>query len=138
MKVVLDTNVLISAFIYGGAPLRLVELAESGVLDVVTSEEAVSERQAVLSRGKFALRMAAMGLKASTILSRYREVTSVVEPGLREAMCTDPADDLFIAIAVAAGADAIVSGDSHLRSCSNRCPVPVMTVAECLSSLSSA
>ena len=138
MKVVLDTNVLISAFIYGGAPLRLVELGEAGVVEIVTSEGALSELEAVVSREKFASRLAIMELRASTILSRYRAAASVVEPGRPEAMCADPADDLFIAIAVAAGADAIVSGDNHLRSCSKRCPVPVMTVAECLYSLSTA
>ena len=40
MRVVLDTNVLVSAFLYGGVPLEVVSLAESGVIEAATSNEA--------------------------------------------------------------------------------------------------
>jgi predicted nucleic acid-binding protein len=54
IRAVLDTNVLVSAFLYGGPPLDVLDLAEAGVLEVYTSEDAIAELHAVLSRDKVA------------------------------------------------------------------------------------
>lgn len=48
MRVVIDTNVLVSAFLFGGTPLELLSLAESSEFEVVASDEALAELADVL------------------------------------------------------------------------------------------
>lgn len=131
MKAVLDTNVLVSAFLFGGPPLDVLDLAEAGLVQVFTSEDALAELHAVLSRPKFRGRLRSLGLTAAGLTSLYRRLATVVAPSDAPGVCSDPQDDQFIAIAVSAGADAIVSGDRHLLACSET-PVPVITVTEFL------
>ena len=130
MKAVLDTNILVSAFLYGGVPLDVLRLADAGVIDVVTSEDALSELATVLARPKFRDRLRQLGFSARTAVRRYRELASVVEVSDRPGICEDPADDEFIAIAIASEADIIVSGDRHLLDRADRSPIPVVTAAE--------
>ena len=132
IKAVLDTNVLVSAFLYGDPPLDVLDLAEAGVVEVYTSEEALLELYAVLSRDKFAGRLRSLRLSASTIVSLYRGLAVVITPADAPGVCSDPQDEEFIGIALAAGADGIVSGDHHLLDCSESSPIPVLTPAEFL------
>lgn len=132
IKAVLDTNVLVSAFLYGGLPLDVLELAEAGVVEVYTSEDALAELYAVLSRDKFSGRLRSLRLSVSTIVSLYKGLAIVIRPANAPGICSDPQDDEFIGIALAAGADAIVSGDRHLLDCSDTSPVPVLTTSEFL------
>lgn len=132
IKAVLDTNVLVSAFLYGGSPLDILDLAETGLVEVYTSEEAIVELHAVLSRDKFASRLRALRLSTSTIVSLYRDLAIVVTPADAPGICSDPQDEVFIGIALAADADAIVSGDRHLLDCSDSSPIPILTTVEFL------
>jgi len=132
IKAVLDTNVLVSAFLYGGPPLDVLDLAEAKVVEIYTSEDAIAELQAVLSRDKFAGRLRSLRLSVSTIVSLYSGLAVMITPAVVPGICSDPRDEEFIAIALAAGADAIVSGDRHLLDCSDTSPVPVLTTSEFL------
>jgi uncharacterized protein len=135
MRVVLDTNILVSAFLYGGLPLGVLRLADAGVIEVITSEAALSEFGTVLERPKFRERLRELGFSARTAVRRYRELAAIVEASDRPGICADPADDEFIAIAVASEADIIVSGDRHLLTTSARSPIPVVTAAEFLAAV---
>ncbi len=132
IKAVLDTNVLISAFLYGGPPLDILDLADAGMVDLYTSEEAIAELRTVLSRDKFSGRLRALRLSASAIVSLYRTLAIAATPADAPDMCSDPQDEQFIGIALAAGADAIVSGDHHLLECSDSSPIPALTTTEFL------
>lgn len=131
MRVVLDTNILVSALLYGGVPLEVLSLAESGVVQPLASREALAELLDVLSRPKFAQRFRQLGFSPRTAASRYRALATMIEPKERPRLCSDEADDEFLAIAVTGHADVIVSGDSHLLSCAES-PVPVVTATEFL------
>ena len=54
-RVVLDSNVIISGFLFGGAPARLLEYMVSGTIDCFTSLPILDEVRDVLQRTKFGL-----------------------------------------------------------------------------------
>ena len=55
MRVVLDTNVLISAVVYGGHPREILEAATAGTITIFISDALLEEFQGVLQRPQFAL-----------------------------------------------------------------------------------
>ena len=107
MRLVLDTNVLIAAFIARGHCTDLLEHA-ARVHQLFTSEYILAEFRAKLA-GKF--RMPAPLIDAAVALQRSR-ATVVVPASLPQPVCRDPDDDPVLATAVAAVADALVTGDA--------------------------
>ncbi len=65
MRLVLDTNLLVSGVIAAGLPRRLVDGAKAGEFELCTSEVLLAELLDVLSREKFAARLSQAGLIAS-------------------------------------------------------------------------
>ena len=110
-RVVLDTNVLISAVLYGGNPRTILEAALSGAIEVAVSEAIVQEFQAVLLRQRF-------GLSVQFVHNVVAELTSLAEwvtPEQHHQVVTeDPSDNLVLDCAVAANAQYLVTGDAHL------------------------
>lgn len=110
-KVVLDTNVLVSAVLFGGAPERLLDLARTGELAGVTSLYILSEFRAVLSSPKF-------GIPLETAEALAVEIAGFTEViGVERAVGSwvdDPGDDPIVETALAAGATHIVTGDQAL------------------------
>ncbi|MCW5623960.1 MAG: putative toxin-antitoxin system toxin component, PIN family [Burkholderiales bacterium] len=58
MRLVLDTNVVVSALVWGGVPFRLIESAAAGDIELVTSPALLIELHDVLSRKHLASRLA--------------------------------------------------------------------------------
>ena len=77
MKLVVDTNVLVSAFLWQGTPGQLIELAGEKEIVLCTSRLLVDELFDVLHRPKLANQVAATGLTAAQILRNYRQVATV-------------------------------------------------------------
>ena len=55
MRIVLDTNILVSGLLYQGKPRSLIDLATQGQIEIVSSAEMINELREVLSREKFGL-----------------------------------------------------------------------------------
>ena len=111
MRIVVDTNVLVSGIFFGGPPGRILHTWREGAVQFVLSSEILEEYQEVL--GEVACSHAGVDLRALVgLLVLHAEM--VVSPPLSEIVCTDPADDKFLACALAAGVNCIVSGDKHL------------------------
>lgn len=109
MRVVLDTNVLVSALLFGGTPERIFLAGLRGEIDLVTSEALLTELDRVLEE-KF--RLPARDARAAIAL--LREIAAVVEAGDRVAVVTAcGADNRVLECAAAAGVDAIVTGDTR-------------------------
>lgn len=110
-KVVLDTNVLVSAVLYGGNPRSILEAALSGAIGVSVSEFIIQEFQTVLLRPRF-------GLTVQFVHNVVAELTSLAEwvapDQHHHIVIGDPSDDLVLDCAVAAGAQYLVTGDAHL------------------------
>lgn len=115
-RIVLDPNVVVSAAITPeGAPGRIIRLIDAGVLVPVVAEHLVNEVQEVLSRPKLQKYLdAAKASSAVTELRRLAEWHS--DPVDPPQVFRDPADDYLLALALAAKADALVTGDDDLHA----------------------
>jgi len=110
-RIVVDSNVVISGFLFGGTPARVLGAVVEGKARGFTSLPILDEVRGVLQRPKF-------GLAPEQVLSFVEEfhlLCEVIAPrtGVR-VIAEDPADDRILECAVEAKADVIVSGDSHL------------------------
>ena len=133
MRVVLDTNVVASALLWGGIPERLIEAAGDGTLELFTSEALLAELSGILGRGKFAAKLKQKGLAASDLVSYYRMIADILETApLEEPRLRDPDDTAVLACALAAHADAIVSGDADLHALGSYQGMAVLSPAQIL------
>lgn len=111
MKAVLDTNVLVSAFIFpGGESEDVYRLGLEGFIEIVTSRPLLVEFGRVLGE-KFAWRPA----RTEAAVSRFARIASIVEP--RESfrvVAAEPAADRVLEAGFEAKAEFIVSYDKHL------------------------
>lgn len=73
MRVVLDTNVVASALLWGGTPERLIQAADDEGLEIFTSEALITELADILERAKFAAKLAQLNSSPAEVVARYRE-----------------------------------------------------------------
>jgi uncharacterized protein len=114
VRFVLDTNLLVSGVVAAGLPRRLLDGAKAGEFELCTSEVLLAELLDVLSRSKFAARLAQAGLTPQGFVDDLRRVAVVVSPThTPRVVPTDPDDDHVIAAALTGQADLIASGDKR-------------------------
>ena len=115
MRVVIDTNVFVSGWLWGGIPARLFRFARNSQLIICASEAILAELQNTLSKQKLQAKLQSLGFTVDSLMSTTRvlvEVYPISEinvPDLR-----DRNDNMILATAIAADADAIVTGDLDL------------------------
>lgn len=115
MRLVLDTNIVISALIWGGEPRRLLDSARKGEVTLFTSAPLLDELADVLKRDKFAPLLASRGIDPRLLARHYGMLAYPVLPRpIERTVPTDPDDDVVIATALAARAHIIASGDRDL------------------------
>lgn len=124
MRVLLDTNVLLSAILFGGIPRRLLEAVIDGRLRLVTSRHLLEEFEEILE-AKFGFTKAA----AVETRSELEVLAELVEPVAIPQVCRDPDDDHVLALAVSGDAEAIVTGDRDLLSLEWHGEVEILTPA---------
>lgn len=131
MRIVLDTNVVISALIWGGTPYKLIEAAADGDLVLCTSPALLDELRAVLTRKHLASRLQRLNSSVDQAIALYSALAINVSPAEAPAVVPgDPDDDHVIAAAVAAAADLLVSGDGHLLAIGQHLNIHIVTPAE--------
>ena len=117
MRITLDTNVLVSAFISKlGHPADILELViVLDEIELVLSEEILEEFQEVLTREEVKKRLAYSEPKVAEFVEAIRGVAEIVaiESDFK-VVKEDPEDDLVVNTAYDGKADYIVSGDKHL------------------------
>jgi uncharacterized protein len=133
VRLVLDTNVVMSALLWGGRPYQLLNAARLGLFESFINAGMKRELEATLSRPKFAKSIAASGLTAAQLLAKYFALTTQV-PTIRLAapVCRDPDDDNILACAIAANADVLVTGDEDLLVLKNHHTFWIATPASAL------
>lgn len=136
MRLVVDTNVLVSAFLWQGTPGRLIELAGEKEIQLFTSRALIDELSDVLSRKKHAKQVQATGLTPLRMMANYRRLAELITARkLAQQVSRDVDDDTVLACALAARADIIVSGDNDLLDLKAYQGIPIVTVREALKRL---
>lgn len=115
MRVVLDTNVFVSALISPhGAPGYILRLWESRSFDLLLSPHNLEELARTLRYPKVMRRLRTAETVLTQLLQRLREQAVWVEPDFRLTVVSDDADNRYLETAVAGRAVCIVTGDAHL------------------------
>lgn len=110
MRAVFDTNILISAMLWRGAPYRCLLAIQAGLAELVLSPPILDELRWVLNK-KFSY----TEKETKDAVKFVQDAATLVKiPGSLRAVPDDPEDDKFIETAQVAGAKYIVSGDRHL------------------------
>src|SRR3989338_8234325 len=110
-KVVLDTNIFISALGWKGKPRQLFQKCINGELELVTSPQQISELMRVMSYPKFSFTQE----EKDTFISIILEIARLVYiTGKIKVIKEDPDDDAILETASLGKADYIISGDTHL------------------------
>ncbi len=126
MKIVVDTNVVISGVFFGGNPRKIVEAIVDGAINAYATAEIVDEYMEIIEsmiarkQGKISL----------SILSPLFSSLKVIEGKTDIAICRDPDDDKFIECAVDAKALYIVSGDNDLLDIEAYDGIQIITAKE--------
>jgi putative PIN family toxin of toxin-antitoxin system len=124
MRVVLDTNVLISAIFFSGPPSQVLTAWVDEKFDLVVSTEILQEYREVAGR----LGAKYPGVEIGPILDRIALHALLVVPvKLPDDACTDRDDIKFLECALGSRADCVVSGDRALLRSSGYEGVEVVT-----------
>jgi putative PIN family toxin of toxin-antitoxin system len=126
-RAVVDTNLVVSAFLWGGNPRAILDAARE-TLTLFTSAALIAELEDVLSRAKFATRIATVGSSVDEMLGDYLALAQLVRPTEHPAVVRDPDDDHVIACAHAAEAEIIVSSDDDLLTLGHYRDIDILSV----------
>lgn len=114
MRLVLDTNVIISAVLWGGIPREILEEAKA-THSLCFSVATLQELERVFQYPKFKDRLSRLSFSPGEFLLQLTEDSVVIaNPKEESVIIDDPADNKFLACAVACNVRFIVSGDEHL------------------------
>jgi uncharacterized protein len=116
MRLVLDTNVVASAILWGGSPRLLLQAAREKRIALYTSTPMLAELSDILARRKFARKITASLLSIEQLVDGYAQLAALVRPIELAGIAPDADDDVVIATALAAKADFLVTGDKPLLS----------------------
>lgn len=127
MRIVVDTNVLMSAIFFGGVPGKILDAWKNGDVSFVLSPGIFEEYLRVDEE----LRRQHGNLESSPVLSLIAARSELVDAAdLEQPVCRDPDDDKFLGCARAGRARAIVSGDDDLRSLGEWEGIPILSPRE--------
>lgn len=134
MRLILDTNVVLSGLLWRGTPYRLLEtIRQQPRLQIYSSAALLEELADVLSRPSPSKRLALIGKSVREVLADFIDAVELIEPiDIPRVVLNDPDDDQVIAAAWAAHADCIVSGDSDLLIIGSFKGIDILTAAQAL------
>ena len=134
IRVVLDTNILISAILFGGKPRQVLERVIRGEIRLCMSEAILEELKGVLRRSKFSYSIEAI----QVILTELTSLSDFVNPSKTiRVVPEDPDDNRILECAVEAEANYIITGDLHLLRLSRYQDIEVLNAGAFLEKLSS-
>ena len=133
LKVVLDTNVLVSAFLSdSGVPNQVLRQAAQ-TYQLFISHEILGEVESVLRRPRIQERAQLTECGVQVFLAAIQRVADVVEnPPPLQVIEDDPDDNVILSCALGAGADYLVSGDIHLRRLRSHKGIKIVSPSEFL------
>jgi len=136
MRVVIDTNLLLSGFLWQGLPHVLLGAVRQGRLRLVMSAQLLAEFTGVLGRSKFDSALVRTDTSRERLLQELQRLVEMVEPEpLAQPVCRDPDDDAVLALAVSARVDWVVSGDDDLLVLHSYASIPILSANQALRQL---
>jgi len=136
MRIVADTNIIISAFFLRGSPRRIIDAARDDIIELYTSNALLTEIESVLSRKKFKEHIRSLNSNVDDLIAGFSLLSTIVEPyHIEPVIKRDPVDDQVLACALAAECEIIVSGDDHLLSVKEYRGIRILTAKEFLDEL---
>lgn len=132
MRIILDTNVVMSALLWRGTPHQLlVRLRQREEVQLYSSAALLEELADVMTRPSATKRLAINNQQAHAVLLDYVAAVEIMDaPPLPQPVCRDPDDDAVLALALAAAADLVVSGDQDLLMLQTFEGIPICSVAD--------
>lgn len=133
MRAVIDTNVLLSGLLWGGIPHALMEHVRNGALTLISSPALLAELARVIDRPKFDVIFLRTHTSRAQTLAEVRLLAEVIDPPpLAQPVCRDKDDDAVLALARAAQADIVITGDDDLLCLGNFEGIPILMPAQAL------
>jgi len=127
-RLVLDTNIFISALGWGGRPGKVLKSCISGRHELLLSLELLEELASVLRHPKFDFIPVE---KKVHLLKNLAIISEIVRPAIKlNVIPEDPADNKVLECAVAGAADYIISGDAHLLDLKQYSKVRIISAEE--------
>ena len=130
IRTVIDTNVIVSAILFGGKPGELISLWKSGHIQPLASKDIFDEYINVLAYPKFELSEREINYILYNEILPYFEVVTL-KPS-NTIISEDPSDDKFLHCAKAGKASVIISGDQHLLSLKSYAEIKIFTPSQFL------
>jgi putative PIN family toxin of toxin-antitoxin system len=127
-RIVLDTNVLISALGWGGKPEQCLERVLDGEVEAYCTRSMLDELSRVLDYDRFEF----SADEKQSFLSVVTAAFHVTDTDIDVNRSDDADDDVFLECAVAVDADYVVSGDTHLLDLGSHDGIPILPPAEFL------
>lgn len=126
MKIVVDTNVVISGVFFGGNPRQIVEAIVDGNISAYATTEIVDEYMGIIE----SMIERKQGRLRQSILSPFFSSLKMIESKTVVGISRDPDDDKFIECAIDAEALYIVSGDNDLLDIGQYEGIQIITAKE--------
>lgn len=132
MRLVLDTNVIVSGMLWGGPPGLLIKAGCEGAVRLFTSVPMLAELTKVLERAKFRQRILDSGEDVERLIDGYAALCAIVRPADATGRAPDPDDDKVAGTAIAARADLLVTGDRPFLGVADIDGIRIATVRDAL------
>src|SRR3989338_6444618 len=117
LKLVLDTNIIVSAFFWEGNEAELFRKIEQGKAKLYITIDLLKEIEEVIKRPKFNEVMRKADLTPDKIMQKIVSLSHlVIAPKITVKVCRDEKDNKFLECAKSAKADYLISGDEDLLS----------------------
>ena len=130
MRVVIDTNIVISAIFWAGRPKRLLNSVRRGELTFLTSETLLAELKEVLTSEDRPFRLGESD--ANRIIDHLKDITELVSTTSKVAVCKDDPDNRVLECALDGRAGYIVTGDGHLLDLKTFKGIRIVKIADFL------
>lgn len=135
MRVILDTNVFISALFWGGKPRKALEISLGKEFQLVVSKDILDE---YLNVAEILTKKYTPSRDPQELLDYIIRESILIEPVKAGPITADPKDDMFFEAALSSGAKLIISGDKHLHDKDGYQGISVQTAADFVRENSSA